>query len=102
MESPLNSNLLLTLVDDSLDTDISSYIKHAKRHFERQNMSEGVRNLIMAFEFFRPYLRILCETWKDYGPHKWRIDFGVHIHCLLPWLLRLTNTAGSPIHASKC
>ena len=81
MESPLDPNLLLALVDDSVHTD-TSWVKRAKRQFEQQNMSESVWHLIMAFGFFRPHLHILCDTWKDYGPHRWRIIFGARIHRL--------------------
>ena len=101
MQSPLDPNPLLALVDDSIDAD-TSYVKNAKRHFERQNMSEGVRNLILAFGLFRPYLRIHSETWEKWGPDRWRIDFGVRINKHFCWLSRLTDKAESPIHTSKC
>ena len=74
----LDQDLFLALVDDKgINADLS-FVKNAKRHFNRQNMSEGVRNLILAFGI-RPYLRILCDTWVNWGPHEWRINFGVRI-----------------------
>ena len=100
MQRPLDANRLLALVEEGVDAG-TFYIDFVKEHFEQQNMSEGVDNLILAFGLFKPYLRILSLTWEDYGPDKWRIDFGVGTNGRFCRLQRLTDSVESPIHTSE-
>ena len=84
MQRPLDAHQLLALVDDGVLVDDgidvgTAYITFLKRHFAEQNVSAGVLNLILAFGLFRPYLCIQCETWENYGPDRWRINFLVRI-----------------------
>ena len=81
MQRPLDANLLLSLVDDGIEAG-TFYVGFVKRDFGRQNLSEGVVNLLIASGMFRPWLRIHNYTCKDErrGPDEWSIAFGVHIN----------------------
>ena len=102
MQKSLDANRLLALVEDGIEAG-TLYVSSAKRDFREQNLSEGMRNLLMAFGMFLPYLRIhkyTCENVQQ-GPEDWSIAFGVHIDIRFYRLRRLTHIAESPIYTSE-
>lgn len=74
----LDQDSFLALVNDNDNDADHIMVRLTKRNFDCQDMGEGMWYLIRAFGV-SVYLRILCETWENWGPHLWRIDFRARI-----------------------
>ena len=98
MQTSLDANRLLALVDDGIDAG-TYYIPWAKEYFGEQNLSQGVDNLLMAFSHFsRPSLRIHNRIVNDIrrGAEEWSIAFLVHIDADFSRPQRLMETQDRP------